>query len=158
MFIQDDFHIPDHLVTDQFRLVVLEPNLAALDYEAVMSSKERLKHVFAENDDWPEDSMTFEFNKNDLVIHEKEFRAKEAFAYAVFSSSKDRYIGCVYVNPSDAADYDCEVYLWVRDSEIHLDEPLFKSVDNWLQTEWQFKRRAYPGRTIAWADWASQGH
>jgi hypothetical protein len=91
-----------------------------------MSSKERLRQVFAENDDWPEDAMTFEFNKNDLIMHEEEFKGREAFAYAVLSHSKDRYIGCVYVNPSDADEYDCEVYLWVRDSEIQLDGQFLK--------------------------------
>ena len=54
MFIQNDFKIPDHLITDQFRLVVLEPSFAEADYESVMSSKERLRQVFSENDEWPE--------------------------------------------------------------------------------------------------------
>jgi hypothetical protein len=120
-----------------------------------MSSKVRLRQVFAERDDWPADSMSFECNKNDLVKHEKEFKAREAFAYAVFSSSEDRYIGCVYVNPSDTAGHDCEVYLWVRDSEIRLDEPLFKSIEKWLKTEWKFEHRAFPGRTISWSQWSN---
>ena len=58
MFIQDDFNIPDHLVTRQFRFEILEQSLTEIDYEAVMSSKQRLKHVFAEHDDWPADDMS----------------------------------------------------------------------------------------------------
>ena len=34
-----------------------------------------------------------------------------------------------------------------------LDESLFETVDNWLQKEWPFKQRAYPGRTITWKEW-----
>jgi hypothetical protein len=153
MFIHDNFHIPDHLVTEQFRFVVLEQSLTKIDYEAVMSSKERLRHVFSKNDDWPTDDMSVDFNRSDLITHENEFNAREAFAYAVFSPSKDCYIGCVYINPTKADDYDCEVYLWVRDSESHLDNELFKSTDKWLKAEWPFKQPAYPGRIITWDDW-----
>lgn len=153
MFIQDDFNIPDHLVTGQFRFVVLEQSLTEIDYEAVMSSRQRLKHVFAEHDDWPADDMSVEFNRSDLIQHEKEFNAREAFAYAVFSPTKDHYIGCVYINPTKVDDYDCEVYLWVTDDELHLDNELFESTDKWLKTEWPFKQPAYPGRTISWTDW-----
>ena len=155
MFIPDDFKIPDLLVTDQFRFVVLEPSLTDIDYEAVMSSQERLRHVFSENDDWPDASMTVELNRKDLIMHEDDFYAREAFAYAVFSPAKDRYIGCVYINPTKAEDYGCEVYLWVKDTEVYLDDALFNSVESWLQAKWPFEQRAYPGRTIAWTDWGS---
>lgn len=153
MFIPDDFNIPDHLATGQFCFVVLEESLTAIDYEAVMSSKERLRHIFSDSDDWPADDMSIDLNRSDLIEHENEFNAREAFAYGVLSPSKDRYIGCVYINPTKADGYDCEVYLWVRDSEVQLDNDLFKSTDNWLKAEWPFKQPAYPGRALAWDDW-----
>ncbi|MFK8021532.1 MAG: hypothetical protein AB8B86_17350 [Pseudomonadales bacterium] len=153
MFIPQNFNIPQHLSNEQFQFEVLAPNLAKLDYEAVMSSKERLRHVFAENDEWPEESMSFEANKDDLVRHENEFKAREAFAYAVFNSQKNDYIGCVYIDPTQRSGYDCEVYLWVKDSALSLDKALFSSVDNWLKEAWPFKQPAYPGRIIAWCDW-----
>ena len=153
MFIPTEFNIPQHLANEQFQFEVLAPNLATLDYEAVMSSKERLRHIFAENDEWPKDSMSFELNKNDLVRHEKEFKAREAFAYAVSNSARNNYIGCVYIDPAQHAGYDCEVYLWVKNSELGLDKALFSSVDNWLQEAWPFTQPAYPGRTIAWSNW-----
>ena len=37
--------------------------------------------------------------------------------------------------------------------EFLLDKFLFQNVENWLQEEWPFRRRAYPGRTISWEDW-----
>ena len=153
MFIPDNFKIPTHLSNEQFHFEVLAPAFCVLDYEAVMSSKERLHHVFSQDDNWPEDDMSFESNRNDLIMHEADFNARKAFAYAVLNSEKDAYIGCVYINPTEQENYDCEVYLWVKDSELLLDKFLFQSVENWLQEEWPFRRRAYPGRTISWEDW-----
>ena len=73
-------------------------------------------------------------------MHADEFNARKAFAYAVLNSEKDTYIGCVYINPTEQESYDCEVYLWVKDSEFLLDKFLFQSVENWLQEEWPFRR------------------
>jgi hypothetical protein len=58
---------------------------------------------------------------------------------------------CVYINPTRFTNFDCEVYLWVKDSEVELDQALLESVDRWLQEEWPFKQRAYPGRSIDFA-------
>lgn len=154
MFIPEGFKIPPHLSNDQFHFEVLEPSLCELDYEAVMSSQERLRHIFAENDEWPEEDMSYEFNKNDLIIHENEFKAREAFAYAVFNAAKDNYLGCVYINPTESSGHDCEVYLWVKDSVVEMDKTLFENVDGWLKREWPFQQIAYPGRTITWSDWS----
>ena len=153
MFIPDNFKIPTHLSNEQFHFEVLDPAFCVLDYEAVMSSKERLHHVFSQDDNWPEDDMSFESNRNDLIMHAADFNARKAFAYAVLNLEKDAYIGCVYINPTEQENYDCEVYLWVKESELLLDKFLFQSVENWLQEEWPFRRRAYPGRTISWEDW-----
>ena len=153
MFIPDNFKIPTQLSNEQFHFEVLAPSFCVLDYEAVMSSKERLRYVFSQDDNWPEDDMSIESNKNDLIMHLDEFNARKAFAYAVLNSKKDTYIGFVYINPTEQESYDCEVYLWVKDSEFLLDKFLFQSVENWLQEEWPFRRRAYPGRTISWEDW-----
>jgi len=153
LFIPDNFKIPTHLSNEQFHFEVLDPAFCVLDYEAVMSSKERLHHVFSQDDNWPEEDMSFESNRNDLIMHAADFNARKAFAYAVLNLEKDAYIGCVYINPTEQENYDCEVYLWVKDSELLLDKFLFQSVENWLQEEWPFRRRAYPGRTISWEDW-----
>ena len=71
MFVPGDFKVPAHLSNEKFHFEVLEPSLSDLDYEAVMSSKERLRQVFAKNDEWPEEDMSYEFNKNDLIIATK---------------------------------------------------------------------------------------
>ena len=150
----ESFKIPNQFSTKQFHFEVLRPVFSELDYEAVMSSKERLRHVFAKNTKWPKTDMSFDSNKNDLARHEKEFKAREAFAYAVFNVAKYNYLGCIYINPTVRVGYDCEVYLWVKDSEVALDETLFETVEDWLNREWPFNRCAFPGRTITWEDWA----
>ena len=154
MLVSKSFKVPKELSKEQFYFQVLSPKFSEVDYDAVMSSQERLRHVFAENSKWPETDMSFEANKSDLVRHEKEFNSREAFAYAVFNSAENNYLGCIYINPTEQVDYDCEVYLWVKDSEVTFDQELFKTVKGWLNEEWPFKRCAYPGRTISWEDWA----
>jgi len=153
MLVDIDFKIPAPLSNAQFHFEMLNKELTEIDYEAVMSSKERLRQVFFEHDTWPEENMTIEFNTVELIQHEHEFSAREAFAYAVFSPNKDNYIGCVYVYPTKATDYDREVYLWVKDNDIHLDNALYDSVEQWLKAQWPFQQRAYPGRTMPWHEW-----
>lgn len=153
MFVPEDFAVPESLSTDRYRLEVLRPGVAEFDYAAVMSSRERLRQVFAEDDDWPADDMTLEFNIGDLERHEAEFRAREAFAYTVLSPARDRCLGCVYLYPPCVSDHDCEVYLWVRQSEADLDAHLYATIRSWLKTDWPFEKPAFPGREIPWNEW-----
>ncbi len=153
IFVAEDVDIPESLVADHYRLEILEPSVAEKDYEAVMSSKERLRHVFSENDEWPADDLSLEDNIRDLKRHEAEFNSRLAFAYTVLSPSKDRCVGCVYIYPSPIPRYDCEVYLWVRTSEVDLDGHLYKNIRSWLKSHWKFKSVAFPGREIPWNKW-----
>jgi hypothetical protein len=117
-FVPVDFEVPESLLTDHYRLEILKPDVTEMDYDAVMSSKKRLRNVFGENTEWPKDNMSLEDNRNDLQRHEEEFRTRKAFAYTVLTLSKDKRIGCVYIEPTKVSECDCEVYLWVRDSEF----------------------------------------
>ena len=116
MLVSESFKVPNQLYTGQFHFQILGPKFSEVDYEAVISSKERLRHVFSENSKWPETDMSFESNKSVLVRHEKEFNSREAFAYAVLNLAEDNYIGCMYISPNEQVDYDCEVYMWVKDT------------------------------------------
>ena len=151
--VSEDFKVPKSFVTDQYRLEVLEPSVAEMDYEAVMSSKERLRQVFSQNDDWPADDLSLQDNIRDLKQHQAEFISRKAFAYTVLALSKDKCIGCVYIYPSPIPMYDCEVYLWVRTSEVGLDDHLYKHIRSWLKSYWKFNRIAFPGRVISWKKW-----
>jgi hypothetical protein len=47
MLVPESFKVPSQFSTEQFNFEVLRPDFSEIDYEAVMSSKERLRHIFA---------------------------------------------------------------------------------------------------------------
>ncbi|WDE04352.1 hypothetical protein SG34_023895 [Thalassomonas viridans] len=156
LFIPDSFEAPRFLETNYFHFRVLDDAVAQLDYEAVMASQKRLKGIFGPESDWPESDMTIEENIASLKVHKQEFESREAFAYSVFSDSKSTCLGSVYIDPSQSPNYECEVYLWVRDDSVTLDKELYQTVLNWLQEHWPFSKVAFPGRNITWKDWAKE--
>lgn len=153
LFIPEEFVVPESLVTEQYRLEMLSPRVTEIDYDAVMSSRIRLRSVFREKTKWPRDDMSLEENRRDLERHELEFRSRQAFAYTVLTPSRQRCIGCVYIVPTAAAAFDCAVYLWVKDSAYALDHELYTDVRHWLMRSWPFKNVAFPGRKISWDEW-----
>ena len=152
-FVPKDFTIPLKYKTENYRLEVLTPKVGEIDYKAVMTSKERLRTVFGKSTQWPTDEMTLEENIADLRRHENEFKERKAFAYTVLDLSGKRCIGCVYIKPGRKAKYDCEVYLWVRESDLILDEDLYKNIKSWVIEKWPFTNIAFPGREITWEEW-----
>ena len=153
IFVPNDFNIPTSFVNELYRFEILSPILAKLDFDAVISSKERLRKVFAECTDWPNDEITLEDNIRDLKRHEQEFLSREAFAFSVLTLKSDKCLGCLYIEPTLSNEHDSEVYLWVRDSEIELDDILYNDVKDWLEVSWPFKNVIFPGREITWEDW-----
>ena len=147
-FVPPDFEVPPVLETDRFRLRMLGVDDAELDYEAVMSSAERLRGL--SGGAWPSDDMTLEDNLRDLEMHQNEFLRREAFTYTVVTLGEDSVLGCVYMNPPWSADEvdDAIVMMGVRSSEMEtgLDSMLHAEVDAWLASEWSFVGVLYPGR------------
>lgn len=145
-FVPADCQVPAKLETERFRLRKLSVSDAEKDYEAVMSSRKLLKSMF--EGDWPRETFTLEENRKDLERHQKEFDHQEAFAYTVVSLDERVVLGCVYINPSKDGESDATVHLWVRQSEYDkgLDSVLFKTVKEWIKSEWPFKKVVYPGR------------
>eukprot|EP00310_Coccolithus_braarudii_P013524 CAMPEP_0183334966 /NCGR_PEP_ID=MMETSP0164_2-20130417/3405_1 /TAXON_ID=221442 /ORGANISM="Coccolithus pelagicus ssp braarudi, Strain PLY182g" /LENGTH=171 /DNA_ID=CAMNT_0025504215 /DNA_START=158 /DNA_END=673 /DNA_ORIENTATION=- len=131
-----------------------------LDYEAVIGSAQKLRHIFAREDSWPADDMTREEDLVDLMRHEKEFELRLAFAFTVLSPIRDRCLGCVYVNPATKAAYAAEVLLWAvshgmsDESARSLDSALEHSVREWIGSAWSFTSAvAFPGRDQSWDEW-----
>jgi len=154
-FIPADFDVPESITADNFYLTILAPAVAEIDYEAVMSSRARLRSVFGVNTEWPRDSMTLEDNFSDLINHESEFQSRKAFAYSVLTRSKNKCIGSIYIDPSKVGEFDVEVYLWVRDDSVQLDNELYEFTSHWLRRCWPFKKIAFPGRDFSWEEWGS---
>lgn len=160
-FVADNFIVPVKLETEKFRLRMLTIDDVEKDYEAVMSSREHIRSIVDEEDDddtWPEENMTIEEDLEDLHRHQDEFLQRIAFAYTVMSLDERICLGCVYINPSEKKDFDAEIYLWARSSEIEegLEELLFEVVKGWIKEKWPFKNVAYPGLEIEWSKWRNE--
>lgn len=153
LFISDIYKPPKNFDNEYFHFRVLEGKIAELDFEAVMSSQKRLQGIFGSDSQWPKSDMTLEENIASLNVHKQEFESRQAFAYSVFNKSKTKCLGSVYIDPSDSPNYQCVVYLWVRDDSIELDNDLYQTVHKWLYEEWGFSKVAFPGRCILWKDW-----
>jgi hypothetical protein len=158
LFVPESLRVPDSLDTDHFHLEVLTPAVAEMDYEAVMSSRVRLRSVFDEETNWPDDTMSLSDNIKDLKRHHDEFLSRKAFAYTVLTPTKDKCIGCVYIDPCEVDEFDCEVFLWVTDDCLNLDNELYQNIRDWLTKCWPFKKIAFPGRDITWEKWKSRGN
>ena len=150
-----EFVVPNEFATANFTLRMLSIDDVEKDFEAVTSSAERVSKVWPDSG-WPA-GLTLRQNLIDLGWHEKEFQNRTSFAYTMVSPDESQVLGCVYFYPTEKAEYDAEVFLWVRESEAatDLDEELFEAVQRWLATDWPFNRPAYPGRTISWEEWDS---
>ncbi len=148
-----DFIIPESFQDKLFKLEVLAPALAELDYEAVMSCKSRLRTVFGLETEWPRDDLTLADNMQDLIMHEQEFKTRKAFAYSILTCAGERVLGTVYIDPSRVAKFDCEVQFWLRDDSLEVDANVYESISKWLSNCWSFDNIAFPGRNISWQEW-----
>lgn len=153
-FVPNRYKIPVAHQTRDFFFAPLNESLVRSDYEAVCASLPKLRHIFRPNDSWPDPNISLEQNYRDLVWHREEFEHKRSFAYAVLSSDRTDYLGCVYLYPSRTSEYDVEVFLWIRsDRPDYLEHQLRRDTGNWLHSHWPFRHPVFPGRSIAWTDW-----
>lgn len=155
LFVPADFVIPQRVEQADYRLRPLTTADVENDYDAVMSSKESLRQIFAEDDDWPAEEMTLAENYRDLERHQMDFEQRRGFTYTVETPAGDRCLGCVYIYPCQRGDYDAQVYYWVRDSAqaAGMDEKLGAFLHQWLQQVWPFQQPAFPGREVSWSAW-----
>lgn len=144
--------VPTEFRTADLWLRVLTPAVVELDYDALMESRARLRAW--SDSSWPADDFTLDENQRDLEEHEREFHAREAFAYTVLSTNGACCEGCVYIRslaeflhhrrvaPSALAvgAGDAVVTFWVRDSALarELDRQLLDGLLVWLAAAWQF--------------------
>ena len=153
-FVPADFEIPSVLETESYRLRMLTINDLVKDFDAVISSSEKLKEIWPDST-WPL-GLTLEENLIDLGWHQREFTKRRSFAYTVVALDETKVLGCVYINPTIKKDHDAEIYLWARTSEHKADltdEQLMTTVENWVAQEWPFLKPAFPGKKIPWDAW-----
>lgn len=146
--------VPRETSTEHLLLVVLRPEHARRDYDAVMEDPQSLRRWSASA--WPADDFTLDENTRDLVEHEREWESREAFAYSVLSTDQSRCEGCVYIRPYDSGawhprvaassaapetdEHAAIVTWWMRPSAATagLDEELLDGLLHWLRADWRF--------------------
>lgn len=154
-FVPAAFIVPTRVETPGFTLVPLGPDLAQRDFDAYMASIPHLQQTFSRSTSWPREGITAAEALADMEAEQARFTARSSFAYAVLTSDGSRERGCVYVYPSKVPGHDAVVRLWVTKAEYDagFDAELQAWVTTWMRTAWPLRRVAYPGRTIAWAEW-----
>ena len=145
-FVPTDFTVPEHFVGSDFRLEPLGPDHNGRDHDAWMSSIDHIRATPGFPDgSWPSE-MSLQDNLGDLVRHADDFAHRAGFTYSVLDG--DEVIGCVYIYPSKAADYDALVQSWVRASRAEMDVMLWRTVSAWLLSDWPFAKVDYACRSI----------
>jgi hypothetical protein len=149
-----DFIVPERLAGDGFHLRRLGIADVAKDYAAVMESQQRLIGFMEPGSTWPA-GLTLEENLVDLGWHQREFTLRHSFAYTVMNDAEERCLGCCYIYPSDREQFEAMIFYWVREAEYKtgLDARLGGLLRAWIAETWPFRRVAYPGRDIPWAEW-----
>ncbi len=149
-----DFQVAQSLQTERMLLRPLTIHHAVMDYDAVMTSEERLRSVYEPGGEWPL-GLTLEQNIIELGWHQTEFQLRTSFAYTVLSHDEAEVMGCMYIYPTRKSGHDVEITMWVRQSRVGegLDDHLFETVENWIARDWPFNNPAYPGRRIAFDEW-----
>src|SRR5690625_1043 len=147
-FVPSDFQPPTSLVTDRFRLEPLGPQHNEADLAAWTSSVEHIRNTPGYPDGrWPpREGMSEEDNLRDLRRHASDFAARTGFTFTVLDPVDGDVIGCVYLYPNPASEYDVEVQSWVRADHADLDTPLADAVHSWLRADWPWQRLNRFGR------------
>ncbi|WP_410657268.1 N-acetyltransferase [Amycolatopsis sp. lyj-112] len=127
----------------------------ALDYPAVMGSRERLWKIFGPAWAWPQETMTYEEDRIDLLRHEKEIAAHQSFNYVLMDEEETAILGCVYIDPPERTGADGEVSWWVVDDLVggEVERTLDALVPRWIAADWPFRLPRFLGRDITWQDW-----
>jgi hypothetical protein len=147
-FVPPDFSVPLGLETPEFVLEPLGPEHNELDYVAWTSSMEHIARTPGYPDgSWPR-QMTPDENRADLERHADDFRKRKGFTYTVLDPAGRDVIGCVYIYPVRDSDYDACALSWVRESQAHLDTPLWRAVSAWLESDWPFASVKYAPRAL----------
>jgi hypothetical protein len=155
--VPEQFAVPVLAEAAGFKLVPLGPPLVKVDFDAYMSSVEHLQKTFTRSTGWPHQGISDADAMRDMENEQGRFASRKSFAYAVLTRDGRRERGSVYVQPSSVAGYDAVVKMWVTKAEYDagFDAELYRWVTAWIQTDWPFKRVAYPGRAIEWSAWDS---
>lgn len=144
-FYPPDAPVPNTITGEGFILRPLTVDHTALDYAAVMESRELLRRWSGST--WPGDGFTLQENRADLDGHQREHQARAAFTYTVLDPAATTCLGCVYIKPNNVPelnprDDDALVRYWVRTSRqaSGLDGRLLAALRDWRGHGFAFGR------------------
>jgi hypothetical protein len=151
--------VPKGTRTDRLCLRPLTTAHVAIDYDAVMESREQLR-AWSQTT-WPKDDFTLAENRADLARHQREHSEGVAFTYTVLDPTETRCLGCVYITALPetirhlyaAAAYAANVGFWVRTLELTeesapefgngLESHLLVTLRQWFAADWPFDQVVY---------------
>lgn len=154
-FLPEDFEIPTLVAGPRFRIRPITVHDAVKDYDAVMSTRERLWEQFGDVFGWPSANLTLEDGLIDVAWRQKEALLRRSFHYAVLNTDESRLLGAIYIDPARRSGADADVYYWVRESEAgsKLEKEIEEFAREWVSTTWPFKEVRFPGRDLTWDEW-----
>ncbi|KAA3640935.1 MAG: N-acetyltransferase [Armatimonadetes bacterium] len=145
-FVPSSFEVPRFYAWSGLHLEPLGAEHNGRDYEAWMSSIDHIRSTpgFSEQEkpNWPV-SMTLESNLEDLVRHARDFEERKGFTYSILDG--DDVIGCIYIYPDRAADYDAVISSWVTESRADSDATVREALSTWINALWPFSNAYYAG-------------
>jgi hypothetical protein len=148
-WLADSFQHPERVeLATGHHLRPIRADDVAIDYPAVMGSRERLWAKYGAAWGWPPATMTYEQDREDLARHEAEIAAHETFNYAVLDAAETALLGCVYIDPPEFGtdkSADAVVSWWVVDDAVgsELERALDDLVPGWLAETWGFAAVEY---------------
>lgn len=156
-WLPEDFVHPVHVPVPgtELHLRPIRESDTAIDYPAVMGSRERLWEIFGPAWGWPSETMTYEEDRIDLLRHEREIAAHLSFNYALLDEQETAILGCVYIDPPERAGADGEISWWVVDDLVgsEAERALDARVPRWIAADWPLREPRYLGRDISWREW-----
>jgi hypothetical protein len=155
-FLPEDFVVPTLVAGLRFRIRPITVNDVVKDYGAVQGSLEQLEGRFGPEWGWPDCRFTLEQALIDVAWLQKEGQLRRSFSYVVMTPDEERQLGRIHVAPSDSPAADAVVVFWVRadEEDTGLEAELESAVRGWIAAEWPFQAVRWPGRDIAWQEWA----
>lgn len=104
---------------------------------------------------WPSGPVTEEFNYDDLVWHEVEFRDETSFTYAVYDAG-GQYLGCCYLYPmgkrtpldETLVQHDVDVSWWVTPDAYDRGyyAKLHRALQHWVAEDFGWQNPYYSNR------------
>jgi RimJ/RimL family protein N-acetyltransferase len=142
---------------DGFIVRPLLPSDVALDYDAVMSSREFLFH-WEQDPPYPPEDFSVADNLEDLVKMDRAHRDGSRYTYTVMNADETEALGCIYLLANDDRMYltaevtshdgtdlstvDATVSFWVRPASWKggFERVVLAEVLGWLRRDWPLQR------------------